>query len=139
MLELSLSVDHPYNSLWLHKNLVDRPLAKRDAQWSRQLASEAEEGHASYRLVNSALFAPKDNATPETMTLCATALCWFFGVPHRPLRATATKALTTLLLKKADLFGELAARFAGVKILIFLSDSSQPPTERHARIQIPSG
>lgn len=115
LLELSLSVDHPYNAFWLHKNLIDRPLAKRDALWSLRLSSEAEEeGHPSARLVNWALFAPKENATPETLALCATTLCWFFGIPHRPLRDTATKALTALLLKRATLFDDLVAKFTNV-------------------------
>ena len=74
LLELSISVDHPYNAFWLHKNLIDRPLAERDAFWSRPLASEAEDGHPSYRLVSWALFAPNDNTTPEILALCAAAL-----------------------------------------------------------------
>lgn len=114
LLELSLSVDHPYNAFWLHKNLIDRPLAERDALWSRPLASEADDGHPSYRLIRWALFAPKDNATPETLALCAATLCWFFGTPHRPLRDSATKALTALLLKKSELFGDLVSKFASV-------------------------
>lgn len=114
LLEVSLSIDHPYNAAWLHRVLMGRALAARDALWSQPLALEVGEGHPAFRLVDWALFAPKEKAAPETIALCATVLTWFFALSHRPLRDRATKALTALFIANSDLFDRLVDQFAGV-------------------------
>ncbi len=72
LLETSLSAEHPLNACWLHKMLLNRSMAERDALWSLPLAKKAysEEGHPSHRLITWAMYAPKDHATSKTI-FCA--------------------------------------------------------------------
>lgn len=101
LLLVSANPDHPYNADFLHRNLIRRTLADRDAEWSIFLhKTYANNGTTSPagRLVDWAWkMEDKDFVGDESIRLIATALTWFLTTSHRALRDRATKALVALL------------------------------------------
>ena len=115
LLELSVSVDHPWNAEFLHRNLISRELTKRDRSWTTWVnGASINEQDPVGRLIDWALSGLASNAERLTQRLCSIMLCWFFTSSNRHVRDSATKALTRVLVACGDLLPELCALFADV-------------------------
>lgn len=115
LIELTASPDHPWNADLLHANLKQRKLADRDAFWTTELNELSAEGTQPVgRLIDWCLVGQTTNVERAAQLLSATALCWFLTSSNRRIRDSATKALVSLFIHRADLFPELVTRFIGV-------------------------
>ena len=82
LLELSASVDHPWNADFLHQNLLKRKLPQRDRFWTSRLNDESiDAANPVGRLIDWALFGQSYATERAAQRLCAIVLCWFFLQP----------------------------------------------------------
>lgn len=115
LIELSVSVDHPWNADLLHRNLLQRKLPQRDRFWTTWLNDASVDGGDPVgRLIDWSLFGQSTNTDRAAQRLCAIMLCWFFTASNRYVRDGATKALVSLLIARSDLFPELCTLFKDV-------------------------
>lgn len=115
LIEFSTSADHPWNADLLHNNLNRRKLAKRDRDWTvwlKEVSTEADDPVG--RLLDWCLFGQVPSVERDVQLLCAITVCWMFTASNRYVRDKATKALTSLLLIRDDLFPELVTKFRDV-------------------------
>ena len=105
LLEVSMTVDHPFNAYCLHEHLNRFSLAERDSYWTQWINySSREELSQIDRIVSWALPPLDDKADKYHIELAAIALAWFLSSSHMSLRDRATKALTSLLLRHCTAF-----------------------------------
>ena len=115
LIEFSASVDHPWNAEFLNNNLSRWRLAKRDRNWTVRLNDASTEADDPVgRLLDWCLLGQTSNVERAVQLLCAITLCWMFTASNRHIRDRATKALTSLLLIRHDLFPQLVAKFRHV-------------------------
>jgi hypothetical protein len=115
LIELSASIDHPWNAELIHRNLKPKPIHIRDAFWSDRLNIECSDDHHSVqRLIDWCLRPEIKSADPRTVSLCSIILTWLFTLSNRPVRDSATKALANLLVGHSRLFDHLLSKFDGV-------------------------
>jgi hypothetical protein len=115
LIELSASIDHPWNAELIHRNLLPKPMHARDAFWSNSLNIEcSDEGHPVHRLIDWCLRLEIKLADSRTIHLCSVTLTWLFTLSNRPIRDRATKALANLLLGHSRVLGYLVTKFDGV-------------------------
>jgi hypothetical protein len=112
LIEFSCSVDHPWNAEFLHNNLRRWQLAERDGHWTVRLNDASTEADNPVgRLLDWCLHGQTPSVERNVQLLCATTLCWMFTASNRYIRDRATKALTSVLLVRDDLFPELVTKF----------------------------
>lgn len=117
LLRIATEPEHPFNADFLHRNLMRRELADRDAFWSvflaEQFVDDAVEVETSpiNVLINWAWDADSSKVEDDRVRLCATALMWFLATSHRIVRDKATKALASLLAKRPALLLPLVRMF----------------------------
>ena len=116
MIAISTQPDHPYNALCLHRNLLRRPLPKRDAWWSIFLHYEFwEEQSPVKRLLDWAEAEEvRDKITDQALLLMGTTLGWFLTSSNRFLRDRATKALVGLFTTRLPILCDLLTSFRSV-------------------------
>lgn len=121
LIELSVSVGHPWNAELIHKNLMKRTLPERDAFWTVELNNMSDEEVSPVgRLMDWCLVGQKDITAIENQRLAGLMLCWFFTASNRAIRDKATKALASLFVARGELFPELLSTFASVDDLYVL-------------------
>ena len=121
LVELSVSAGHPWNAELLHKNLIGRELWDRDRFWTEGLNGRSDDETAPVgRLIDWCRVGQSPATSLENQRLAALTLCWFFTTTNRTIRDKATKALTTLFLRRRELFPELLTRFVGVNDMYVL-------------------
>jgi hypothetical protein len=105
LLEVSITIDHPYNANRLHDNLKRFSLAERDSYWTQWINySSREELSQIDRIVSWSLSAVGGKANAQHIELAATVLAWSLSSSHMTMRDRATKALASLFLKHAVAF-----------------------------------
>jgi len=115
LIELSASVDHPWNAKFLHKNLLARKMPQRDAFWTVYVnASDDDASEPTGRVIDWCLFGQSGDVDKTAQLLCGMTLCWLFTSSNRKIRDRATKALTSLLLSSPDILGDLLVYFKDV-------------------------
>jgi hypothetical protein len=115
LIELSVSIEHPWNAEFIHKNLIKHGLIKRDKIWTTGINDfDATDESVIGRLINWSLLGQTIKPDPQALRLCATTLCWLLCSTNRSIRDNGTKALTSILLMQENLFGELLAKFKKV-------------------------
>lgn len=115
LLEVSVSADHPWNAEFLHRNLSKLRLPERDRSWTVWLNNQSDDVESSVgRLIDWCVSGQVPRTNRENQILAALTLCWFFTSSNRRIRDKATKALTSLLITRADLFSVLLERFKEV-------------------------
>jgi hypothetical protein len=115
LIELSASVDHPWNAQLIHRNLIKKAMPQRDAFWTVEINSATHnERHPIWRLIDWCLRGQGSSVAEETQKLCALTLCWCLTSSGRRVRDSATKALTSLFLARNDLFRWVVAAFDDV-------------------------
>lgn len=107
--------EHLYNADTLHKSLVDKSLAERDAEWTIYLEDQNYTGSAIRKLIDWA-GAPegKKYLSSESRLLACKSLTWLFTSTNNFLRDAATQALATLLVDNLDVALETLLQFETV-------------------------
>lgn len=116
LLLVAASPEHPWNSDFLHKNLMRREMSIRDATWSIFVFYDYEEEDSpTNRLINWAASESKLGRFDEdSVKLASVALCWMLSTSHRFARDRATKALIALLTPYPNVLVEILATFENV-------------------------
>ena len=105
LMEVSMTIDHPYNALRLHENLKKWSLPERDSIWTRWINQASRFGYPQIeRIVSWALGLSDVPADIKHLELASIILTWSLSSSHITLRDRATKALTTLFLENSDIF-----------------------------------
>ncbi len=113
LIELAVVVDHPWNAAFLHRNLLARPLAKRDAFWTLAINDAFDDNsHPAVRLIDWASNAGTSAADDRVLGLAGTMLGWFFTATSGELRDRATKALTSIFVEGPAIVDGVFADFA---------------------------
>lgn len=121
LLTVAVNPDHPYNADFLHKNLIDRTMADRDAWWSTFLYEGYGEKGAIDRLIDWAWSEEdKNHVKAPSVRLAGKALSWFLTTSHRFLRDRATKALVALFTPRMDVLSLVIVDFLTVNDLYVL-------------------
>ncbi|MDT3306656.1 ATP-binding protein [Shewanella vaxholmensis] len=99
LLEVSMTIEHPFNALYLHAYLVQYSMPERDHHWTRWINwASREEFSQIDRVVSWALSVSVQTADVKHMELASIVLVWLLSSSHMTLRDRATKALTKLFL-----------------------------------------
>ena len=114
LIQLSTSIDHPWNAELIHRNLGRRKMVDRDVFWSLEVNEANTDSHPLHVLIDWSLGLDRTLISRQTYWLCALTLTWSFSSSNRRIRDLATKALTTVLLKQPDIFPQLSDAFREV-------------------------
>ena len=110
LLEVSMTVEHPYNALFLHNNMKRMSLPKRDSFWTCWINRESRHEDSQVdRIVSWALALLDRPADIEHLKLASIVLAWCLSSSYMTLRDRATKALSTIFLLESSVF-EFVAR-----------------------------
>ena len=114
LLEVSMTVDHPYNALFLHNRLKQWSLPKRDSVWTYWInqASRREQPQIE-RIISWALGLSDQSADIKHLQLASVILTWFLSSSHLTLRDRATKALTAVFLANSNVYEFIAPLIYG--------------------------
>lgn len=114
LIELSAVDGHPWNADFMHGQLMRRPLAERDAVWTRSINGQPDERSAAHRLAEWGFGSGPASASNETLRLLLTGLGWLFTATNWTLRDLATKSAAEILLRRPEATEAFLARFACV-------------------------
>lgn len=115
LVELALVEGHPWNAELLHKNLLRRPLLKRDALWTLFVNdTDSDILNSANRLVDWAQGSGVRAASDDVVALALTSLAWMLSSTNHRVRDCATKAVVGLLLDRPQLIDGFVSRFAGI-------------------------
>ncbi|EHD2239922.1 hypothetical protein ACSWFU_002541 [Vibrio vulnificus] len=105
LLEVSMTIGHPFNALRLHERLKQWQMPERDSHWTRWINwASREELNQVERIVSWALSKHSRTADLKHLELASLVLVWSLSSSHQTLRDRATKALTTLFLVNSNIF-----------------------------------
>lgn len=105
LLEVSITIDHPYNAKFLNTHLQSFGMAERDSHWTGWINRAFREEYNQVDRIISWAMSTKDRKTdPRHMELASLILAWSLSSSHITLRDRSTKALTSLFLTKSDVF-----------------------------------
>ncbi|MDO6775126.1 ATP-binding protein [Shewanella sp. 3_MG-2023] len=108
LLEVSMTIEHPFNAMRLHTHLVQFSMPERDHHWTRWINwASREEFSQIDRVVSWALSVSGRTADVKHMELASIVLVWSLSSSHKTLRDRATKALTKLFLSNLGIYGFL--------------------------------
>lgn len=111
LMEVSMTIDHPYNALSLHEHLKSWDLPDRDSMWTRWVNQASRYGYPQTdRIVSWALGLSDTPADIKHLKLASIVLAWGLSSSHMTLRDRATKALTALFLKDSSVFDFVGRR-----------------------------
>lgn len=114
LVELAVVEDHPWNVELLHRNLISRTLAERDAFWTGAInAAHDDTGHPLVRLMDWSLNSGVGQASDATLGLALTTLAWSCASTSARIRDTASKAALAILAVRPALAAPLLERFTG--------------------------
>lgn len=115
LVRLATLRDHPWNAMFLDKNLKKRSMAERDTMWTVWINHVADdERHPLWVLIRWSLTADLNPADVETLRLAAIMLSWMLTSSNRPLRDKVTKALITIFINCPRLIPEVVEHFENV-------------------------
>lgn len=105
LLEVSMTVNHPFNALRLHSRLKRYTMPERDMHWTQWINwASREELNQVDRIVSWALSSRRRSTDLNHLELASIVLSWALSSSHKILRDRSTKALTTLFLEDSKLF-----------------------------------
>ncbi|MXZ50555.1 MAG: ATP-binding protein [Rhodobacteraceae bacterium] len=109
LLEISMTVDHPYNALFLHNRLKQLSLPERDSKWTVWINQASRREHPQIERIISWAMALSDNPVDKRhLELASLILNWSFSSSYMTLRDSATKALTTIFLTNSNIYAFVA-------------------------------
>ena len=104
-LDLSITINHPWNALHLNKLLNKFELAQRDAFWTNRINIIAfDEFNQIDRIISWSISAQDENVDYIHIELASLILVWSLTSSNTLLRDRATKALTIQFLRHPNLF-----------------------------------
>lgn len=105
LLEVSITIDHPYNAKFLNRHLQSFGMAERDSHWTRWINWVSREEFGQIDRIISWAMSTKDRKTDARhMELASLILSWSLSSSHITLRDRSTKALTSLFLSRSEVF-----------------------------------
>lgn len=114
LVELAVVEGHPWNVELLHRNLISRNLAERDAFWTVAInAAHDDTGHPLVRLMDWSLNSGVGQASDTTLDLALATLAWGCTSTSARIRDTASKAVLSILAVRPGLAAPLFERFTG--------------------------
>ena len=114
ILDVSMTVEHPWNALYLHSLLMNMDMPERDSYWTRWINLESNEDASQMnRIISWALSSLHKEADIHHLKLASLVLSWSLSSSHMTLRDRATKALTSIFLKHYCIFEFLLEKIDG--------------------------
>ena len=114
MLEVSIIPGHPLNALRLHRLLIAMPMPERDSFWTRWVNESTQRDKDQVnRIISWAETSQNEKTDAHHQELAAIILTWLLSSSCRTIRDGATKALTTILLRRPEIFVSLTDKFCG--------------------------
>ena len=105
LLDVSITIEHPYNAKFLNTHLHSFGMAERDSHWTRWINWASREEFSQIDRIISWATSTNDRKTDARhMELASLILAWSLSSSHIALRDRSTKALTSLFLTKSDVF-----------------------------------
>jgi len=105
LIEVSMTVDHPFNALRLHSILKQYPMPERDSHWTHFINwTFRSELSQVDRIVSWALSLLDRPADDKHLELASLVLTWLLSSSYMTLRDRATKALTVIFLADKNAF-----------------------------------
>lgn len=121
LLQVAVSIEHPWNAEFLHKNLERRELPDRDYWWTTWVNDQTDDsGSSTGMLIDWCRVGQVSNTNSKNQFLAALTLCWLFTSSNRIIRDKSTKALTNVLIARAEVFPKLLERFKEIDDLYIL-------------------
>ena len=115
IVSLSATIEHPYNSNFLHRVLKNQKMPDRDENWTTLLKYKYSEESSFRSLIDWAWSDyDKTHITNESLKLASITLIWFLTSSNRELRDCSTKALVNLLENRIEVLNELLEEFKNV-------------------------
>lgn len=105
LLEVSMTVGHPFNALYLHDCLRKWKMPERDSHWTHWINWAClEESSGIEGIISWGLSARDRSVDVSLLNLVSVTLSWFLSSSHMKLRDRATKALATVFLADSSVF-----------------------------------
>ena len=121
LLQIAVSAEHPWNAEFLHRNLAKRSLPERDSLWTTWANNQTDNNESSVGvLIEWCRTGQSPLTSQDNQFLAALTLCWLFTASNRSIRDKATKALTSVLLARKEIFPRLLERFKDIDDLYIL-------------------
>ncbi|WP_239423868.1 NACHT domain-containing protein [Snodgrassella communis] len=103
LIEISMTINHPWNALSLHDWLFNQAMPERDSYWTSWVNNaNSEENNQIERLIDWANGIT--NADSQHLELAGLVIAWLLTSSHRTTRDQATKALTSIFLRQSNIF-----------------------------------
>lgn len=112
LVEVSMTMNHPWNATFLHNWLFGQAMPERDSSWTNWVNEASdEEGHQVERLISWA------NGTTiadiRHLELAGLVIAWLLTSSRRTTRDQASKALTSIFLRQSTVFQFVLEKLAG--------------------------
>lgn len=124
LLQTAVSIEHPWNAEFLHKNLAGKLMPERDAFWSiwvnDQFINDEYNDSSVDALIEWGLNGQSPKTNDQNQLLAALTLCWLFTSSNRTIRDKATKALTNIFIHSVSIFPQLLEKLHEVDDLYVL-------------------
>lgn len=105
LLEVSMTIEHPFNALYLHTHLKQYSMPERDHHWTKWLNWASREDFSQMdRVVSWALSVSEQTADIKHIELASIVLVWSLSSSYMTLRDRATKALTKLFISNLGIY-----------------------------------
>lgn len=103
LIEVSMTINHPWNAIFLHNWLFDQEMPTRDSSWTNWVNwTSSEEGNQVERLISWANGTA--NANTRHLELAGLVIAWLLTSSRRTTRDQASKALTSIFLRHSSSF-----------------------------------
>lgn len=103
LVEVSMTIDHPWNATFLHDWLINQPMPERDSHWTNWVNwAGTEQGNQIDRLVSWSNGSAQ--ADIRHLELAGLVLTWLLTSSRRTTRDQASKALTSIFLRQSTVF-----------------------------------
>lgn len=111
LVEVSMTIDHPWNATFLHDWLIKQAMPDRDSCWTNWVNWEStEEGNQVDRLISWANGSAK--ADRRHLELAGLILAWMLTSSRRTTRDQASKALTAVFIRQSTVFQFILEKLA---------------------------
>lgn len=111
LVEVSMTIDHPWNAIFLHNWLINQTMPDRDSCWTDWVnRTSFEEGNQVERLISWANGVGK--ADVRHLQLAGLVIAWLLTSSRRSTRDRASKALTSIFLRRSTVFERLLSKLA---------------------------
>ncbi|NHB89830.1 hypothetical protein [Photorhabdus tasmaniensis] len=112
LVEVSMTINHPWNATFLHNWLFGQTMPERDSCWTNWVnRASYEEGNQVARLISWANGTA--NADIRHLELAGLVIAWLLTSSRRTTRDQASKALASIFLRQSTVFQFVLEKLAG--------------------------